>query len=297
MDIPWGGRPGVHYYKGRFVSGENRIAHVRNPSQLNAKYLYYALLSEMDEISECYRGGSLKHPDMNMLLHIKIPVPPMELQNKAVEMLDAFELLISELDRETELRTRQFEMCRERLFSVNELNPLYSAMKGRMTRTELKKIVKLQNGKDRKAKGTLPVYGSGGIIANDGECLSSEPTVIIPRKGSISNLFYSEEPCFCINTVFYTEFLTDNVLPKYLFYLLQNMHLEQYNTSGSVPTLTKKVLQSLTVPYPPVDVQERTVEILDALAPENACSAVEEEKTERKRQFELCLKRLVKKEK
>lgn len=49
--IPWGGNPVVQYYKGRFITGDNRIATPIDPFVLNNKYLYYCLQHRLREIA------------------------------------------------------------------------------------------------------------------------------------------------------------------------------------------------------------------------------------------------------
>ena len=41
--IPWGGNPVVQYYKGKFITGDNRIARVKNSSELSTKFLFSCL--------------------------------------------------------------------------------------------------------------------------------------------------------------------------------------------------------------------------------------------------------------
>jgi len=57
---------------------------------------------------------------------------------------------------------------------------------------ELGKIVKISNGKDHKhlTNGEFPVYGSGGIMRYANQCIYDKVSVLIPRKGSIGNIFY-----------------------------------------------------------------------------------------------------------
>ena len=38
--IPWGGNPIVQYYKGKFITGDNRIATSLDTNKLNNKFLY-----------------------------------------------------------------------------------------------------------------------------------------------------------------------------------------------------------------------------------------------------------------
>ena len=48
------------------------------------------------------------------------------------------------------------------------------------------------------------------------EFVYDKPSVLIPRKGSLGNLYYVEEPFWNVDTIFYTEVNEDMVLPKYL---------------------------------------------------------------------------------
>lgn len=95
--IPWGGNPIVQYYKGKFVTGDNRIATSVNTSILSNKYLYYCMQNRINEISSFYRGSGIKHPDMSKVLDMKIPVPPLPVQEEIVRILDNFTELTAEL--------------------------------------------------------------------------------------------------------------------------------------------------------------------------------------------------------
>ena len=111
--IPWGGTPNVKYYKGRFVTGDNRIATSINTNILSNKFLYYWMQSKIALISSFYRGSGIKHPDMKKILELRVPVPPIEVQNEIVRILDNFtELeaeLEAELEEELEARKKQYE--------------------------------------------------------------------------------------------------------------------------------------------------------------------------------------------
>lgn len=129
----------------------------------------------------------------------------------------------------------------------------------------LGEIVKIKNGKGYKdfLPGNIPVYGSGGVMTYVDTFAYDKPTVLIPRKGSLGNLFYLEEPFWNVDTIFYTEIDESCVIPKYLFYVLKSAELEKLNTAGGVPSLTQKVLNKVLIPVPPLEIQEAIVEILD----------------------------------
>src|SRR5690606_41832061 len=56
----------------------------------------------------------------------------------------------------------------------------------------LEDVLKIKNGKSYNTfgPGTIPVYGSGGIMTYIDTYAYDKPSVLIPRKGSIGNLFY-----------------------------------------------------------------------------------------------------------
>lgn len=130
----------------------------------------------------------------------------------------------------------------------------------------LKVVLKIRNGRDYKhlGEGPIPVYGSGGIMTYVDTPMYTNPSVLIPRKGSIDKLYYVDTPFWNVDTVFYTEIDTAQVVEKYVYYVLQKEHLEKLNTAGGVPSLTQSVLNEVIIPVPPLPVQEEIVRILDA---------------------------------
>ncbi|MGO2234201.1 MAG: restriction endonuclease subunit S [Marinomonas sp.] len=88
----------------------------------------------------------------------------------------------------------------------------------------LEKIAKIKHGKDWKklASGDIPVYGSGGIMGYVDTYSYDKPTVLIPRKGTITNLFYVDSVFWNVDTIYYTEIDETKILPKYLYYTKPN---------------------------------------------------------------------------
>ncbi len=111
--IPWGGTPNVKYHKGKFVTGDNRIATSLDINILSNKFLYYWMQSKINVISKFYRGSGIKHPSMKDVLDMNIAVPPLEVQCEIVHILDDFTLLSAELSAELKARQKQFSYYRE----------------------------------------------------------------------------------------------------------------------------------------------------------------------------------------
>ncbi|MFC6706865.1 restriction endonuclease subunit S [Flexivirga alba] len=147
-------------------------------------------------------------------------------------------------------------------------------------------VLRIRNGKDHKAlgDGDIPVYGSGGIMRYADTGAAEGPSVLIPRKGSLGNIFYVEGPFWVVDTIFRTEIDRNLLEPKFLYYQLLTMGLGDMNQAGGVPSQTQTVLNSLRIPVPPLEVQREIVKILDQFTQLEA--ELEAELEARHRQYE-----------
>jgi len=128
----------------------------------------------------------------------------------------------------------------------------------------LSELVRIRNGCDYKAlsSGNVPVYGSGGVMTHVSEALGEGPTVLIPRKGSLDNIFFVEGEFWTVDTIFYTE-IASELDPKFFFYKMKTMQLSQMNEAAGVPSMNQRKLGRILIPVPPLEVQREIVKILD----------------------------------
>ena len=133
--------------------------------------------------------------------------------------------------------------------------------------TTLGKIIKIKYGKDHQhlAEGKYPLYGSGGIMRYVENFLYTSESILIPRKGTLTNLFYVNKPFWSVDTIFYTEIDSDEVIPKFLFYKLSTINLAGLNVGSAVPSLTTKVLNPLELEIPPLPEQKAIADVLSSL--------------------------------
>ncbi|OUD35698.1 restriction endonuclease subunit S [Flavobacterium sp. FPG59] len=126
-------------------------------------------------------------------------------------------------------------------------------------------VLTIKNGKDYKSfqAGNIPVYGSGGIMTFIDTPIYDKPSVLIPRKGSLSKLYYVNVPFWTVDTIFWTDINITITEPKFVYYYLQTQHLEELNMAGGVPSLTQTILNKVPIPIPPLEVQKEIVHILD----------------------------------
>lgn len=173
---------------------------------------------------------------------------------------------------------------------VNYLDKLLDGMVVEWKR--LGDLVRIKNGKDHKAlgEGEFPVFGSGGIMRYANTYAYNKPSVLIPRKGSLGNLFFVDVPFWNVDTIFYTEIDETQISPKFFYYFLTTARLGEMNQAGGVPSQTQAVLNELKIPIPCPDnpkeslkIQAEIVRILDTFT--ELTNELTNELTARKKQY------------
>ena len=90
----------------------------KNESNVLIKYIYYWMNTLPSDLVE----GDHKRQWISNYANKKIPIPPLEIQQKIVDILDTFTELTAELTAELEARKKQYEYYRDKLLNFNNLN-------------------------------------------------------------------------------------------------------------------------------------------------------------------------------
>ena len=150
--------------------------------------------------------------------------------------------------------------------SVKKYADIFERMLNKVEWKKVKDICEIVWWKDYKHlnEWEYPVYWSWWIMTYVDKFVYDKPTVLLPRKWSISNVFYVNKPFWNVDTIYYTKINTDIINPKYLYHYITNIHIERLNTSNAArPALTRQVLDNIDVPIPSLEEQEKIVNILD----------------------------------
>lgn len=136
-----------------------------------------------------------------------------------------------------------------------------------MKKVRLSDVCSIRYGKDHKKLdlGNIPVYGSGGIMRYANNFIYNKPSVLIPRIGTLDNLFFVDEPFWTVNTLFWTEIDESQVLPRYLFYVLKQKKLSSLNEGTAVPSLTTKTLNAINIDLPDIKWQQEVVKKIEPI--------------------------------
>ena len=129
---------------------------------------------------------------------------------------------------------------------------------------KLKDLLTIRNGKDHKEinSGDYPIFGSGGIMRFGNKYLYDKPSILLPRKGSLSNIQYCEQPFWTVDTLYYTEVDNQKANPYYLYSYLRLLDLSNLDSGTGVPSMTFSSYYNIKVMLPDIHIQNRVAKIL-----------------------------------
>ncbi len=89
---------------------------------LMPKYLFHYLTTQQDAIHATKSTGGIPHVYSKDLQNFLIPIPPLEIQQEIVKILDAFTELNTELNTELKARKKQYQYYQNMLLDFNDIN-------------------------------------------------------------------------------------------------------------------------------------------------------------------------------
>ena len=132
---------------------------------------------------------------------------------------------------------------------------------------KLGELLTIKYGKDHKklSDGNIPAYGSGGIMRYVDSPIYNGPSIMIPRKGTLNNILYSDKPFWTVDTMFWSIIQTEIVNPLFLYYNIYKKDFASLNVGSAVPSLTVPVIENIPVFIPPLELQNKIVVVLKSL--------------------------------
>ena len=128
-------------------------------------------------------------------------------------------------------------------------------------------FIKLNRGFDLPEKdiveGVYPIVASTSIKAFHKDYKINPPAVVTGRSGSLGVVQYITKKCWPLNTSLYVKNFKGNI-PKYVFYFLKTLRLENFNSGVGVPSLNQNHLHKLTIKIPPLPIQRKIAAVLSA---------------------------------
>ncbi|GAA7866304.1 hypothetical protein HpCOL240_07580 [Helicobacter pylori] len=100
--------------------------------EVNSRFVYYIFTSNIFKqyLEKSLNTTTINNLNANILQNFLIPIPPLEIQQEIVKILDQFSALTTDLlagiPAEIKARKKQYEYYREKLLAFKPLNPLNS---------------------------------------------------------------------------------------------------------------------------------------------------------------------------
>lgn len=282
VSIPWGGIPTVKYHKGKFVTGDNRIATSNDTSKLTNKYLYYFMQGNISEIASYYRGASLKHPCMKDVLKMTISYPSVQEQDKICSQFDVLEQLLEARKQELQLLDNLIQVRFVEMFGNPRSNPFGFEKK------RLKDTCKVITG-NTPSRAVTDYYGDyiewiktdnivPGILnptqateslsekgMNVGRTVAKDSILMACIAGSIASI---GRVCVTNRTVAFNQQINAvvpeqyNILFLYVLFQISKDYLVENINMALKGILSKSTLEEKEFIVPPIELQKQFVDFV-----------------------------------
>ena len=262
----------VNYLGEKFYLNDKCFSVIPKIDYIDSKFLYYILKAREQQITAMQSLGGVPTINTSKVGSIEIPIPPLSVQSRIVEILDKFTAMEAELEEqlqaELELRKKQYAYYREQLLNFSytppsKFNVVYRKLGEMCDVLRGRRLTKKQLSQDKEG---FAVY-HGGIVPI-GYYLTANrkanSTMVINVGASAGTVGYSREEywssdgCYCF---------TENpvLIQRFLFYYLQSIEhkIKSKVRVAGIPTLDANILYNLEIPIPPLSEQERIVKMLD----------------------------------
>ena len=244
-----GGSTGRNYFydgkDGTFVYAGFLIKFSIDPLKVNPKYIKYYCQSDVYKnwVRSFNTGSTRGNINAQTFGNMEIPLPPREQQDYLVSVLEPLDEKIA-INREINDNLQQQAQAIYSSMFIDNPDPAWS-------HGHLSDLITVKYGKDHKklAGGIYPVYGSGGIMRYVERPLYNKESVLIPRKGTLNNVMYVNQPFWSVDTMFYTEMKLPNVA-KFVYHFVKAKDLASMNAGSAVPSMTTDILNAMEVVIP-----------------------------------------------
>lgn len=261
---------------------------IKNLHEVSVRYVFHFLLNNQQKIYATKSGAGIPHVYGKNIAKFLIPIPPLKIQEEIVQILDKFTEYVTELTAELTDRQKQYSFYRDKLLSFEDevyqvewktLGELFEFKNG------------LNKGKEFFGRGTpivnyTDVYKNirltSAVVRGTVEASPEEQKRYNVRRGDVFFTRTSETKEEIGKTSVLLEDIdggvfsgfvlrarpkTDSLLPEYCAHCFNSSsfrkEIVRYSTYTTRALTNGSTLAKLTIPLPPLPIQERIVQVLD----------------------------------
>ena len=271
-----------HFVSGKYDLHQRAYRVSFTVDEMNPKFGYYYISSFFKEyINRHAVEATVKSIRKPMLVKFEVPVPPLEIQEAIVEILDKFTNLEAELEAELEARTLQYEYYRDSLFEALDcprvpLGSFAQLVRGSgMPKTDFSEsgVGAIHYGQIYTKFGTA----TAEVITHVPEEKAKKLAVVNPGDVIVANTSENlEDVCKAVAWVGESDIVTGGHATvikapeqnaKFISYYMAtgqfNKDKRRHAFGTKVIDVAPKNLAKIEFPLPPLEEQQRIVDILD----------------------------------
>ncbi len=302
----------VNYMTSKFWAGAHCYAIELNSEKLNYKFLYYFLKNSQIILMKSQFGAGIPALNKADIETLTIPIPPLEIQQEIVKILDAFTELNTELNTELKARKKQYQYYQNMLLDFNDINQNHKDAKEKLAQKPYPKRLKtlLQTlapkGVEFRKLGDIGEFTRGnGLLKSDLQD-KGRPVVHYGQIHTQYNLSIDKTISYVNDALFHklkkakpndiliattSENVKDvgksiawlgneevafsgemysystNENPKFIVYYFQTWFFQKEKEKKITGTKVMRIhgndLKKITIPIPPLEIQQEIVKILD----------------------------------
>lgn len=252
-----------------------------SPNNIINKFIYYCLIANKLFFVSKVRRASVPRLSRTVVDNFEIPIPPLEVQNEIVRILDTFTSHAAELQAELQARKEQYEYYRNKLLTFDENDERVKWMTLGEVSVNVCSGGTPSTSNKKYYQGHIPWLRTQEVDWKDifytkikisEDAIKNSSAKIIPPNCVIVAMYGATAGKTCINKIPLTtnqaccnlEINKDIALYKYVYYWL---YKEYYKLKalgeGSQSNISGKKIKSYAIPIPPLSEQQRIVSILD----------------------------------
>ncbi|MEZ9301681.1 restriction endonuclease subunit S [Vibrio breoganii] len=243
-----------------------RIARFRSKGSVPL-FLFYSINRNNYylEFDDGLKQTNLRKDDV---LDCPIKTPPLSEQRKIAKILSTWDKAISTTEKLIETSKQQKKALMQQLLTGKKrlVNPeTGKAFEGEWEEVRLGTILKIGGGKDYKHldAGNIPVYGTGGYMLSVSDYLYDDDSVCIGRKGTIDKPMFLTGKFWTVDTLFFTHSF-NGTIPRFIYQYFLTINWKKYNEASGVPSLSKAIIERISVNIPGLDEQQKIASVLTA---------------------------------
>ena len=263
----------VKYYSGKFEAYQRTYVLTNFSHNVKARFLLHIIKQGLKSYLENNTNkAAMSYIVISTLKSFPIPIPPIEIQEKIVHILDKFTDYVTELTSELTSRKKQYSFYRDKLLSFEDevyqvewktLNEFLKKGKGtKITASQMKLL--------HKDGAPIRIFAGGKTYAdvNYGDIpdkdIHTEEAIVVKSRGII-DFEYCTEP-FSFKNEFWSYSSDDeNINLRYIYhYLVHNKeHFQNIANNMQMPQISSNDTEKFKIPVPSLKIQSRIVQVLD----------------------------------